>query len=118
MFAARVVCDSVSEVRRRLVTWEATYPRSVLAEMNTHRVFSRNTASSRAIPTNVYLKAVMDDPYIPLWGRNKSGMQADDARPYSPEEDQQLTELWLQSRNLMVKQVEKYQDLNPHKQDV
>ena len=50
-YRARVLLDSVSPAGVRLTTLEVTFPRFVLAEFNTHRVFSRNSASSRAIPT-------------------------------------------------------------------
>jgi thymidylate synthase ThyX len=43
----------------------------------THRVFSRNAASSRAIPIKKMIEAVRNEPAMPLWwGRNQSGMQA------------------------------------------
>ena len=77
-YAAKIITDSVSEAGDRLTTMEVTFPRMVLAEFITHRVFSRNSASSRAIPVEKQLQRIMDDPFIPVWwGRNQSGMQAD-----------------------------------------
>lgn len=56
---------------------EVTIPRIVLAEFNTHRMFSRNSASSRAIPVEKMLKRVQEDPFVPVfWGKNQKGMQA------------------------------------------
>lgn len=53
------------------------YPRWVHAEFMTHRVFSRNAASSRAIPVKKLIQDVIDNPAVPLfWGANKPGMQA------------------------------------------
>jgi hypothetical protein len=76
-FEAKVLADSVSPAGHRLTTLEATFPRFVLAEFNTHRVFSRNSASSRAIPVAKQLRRVLDDPYVPIeFGSNKPGMQA------------------------------------------
>src|SRR4051812_50181214 len=76
-FDAKVLADSVSPAEHRLTTLEATFPRFVLAEFNTHRVFSRNSASSRAIPVAKQLRRVLDDPYVPIeFGSNKPGMQA------------------------------------------
>src|SRR3954452_24195130 len=76
-FEAKVLADSVSPAGQRLTTLEATFPRFVLAEFNTHRVFSRNSASSRAIPVAKQLRRVLDDPYVPIeFGSNKPGMQA------------------------------------------
>jgi thymidylate synthase ThyX len=76
-FDAKVLADSVSPAGHRLTTLEATFPRFVLAEFNTHRVFSRNSASSRAIPVAKQLRRVLDDPYVPIeFGSNQPGMQA------------------------------------------
>jgi len=56
---------------------EVRYPRFIHSEMMTHRVFSRNAASSRAIPIKKMIAAVRDDPALPIfWGRNQSGMSA------------------------------------------
>jgi thymidylate synthase ThyX len=76
-FDAKVLADSVSPAGHRLTTLEATFPRFVLAEFNTHRVFSRNSASSRAIPIAKQLRRVLEDPYVPIeFGSNQPGMQA------------------------------------------
>lgn len=76
-FDAKVLADSRSPAGHRLTTLEATFPRFVLAEFNTHRVFSRNSASSRAIPIAKQLRRVLEDPYIPIeFGSNQPGMQA------------------------------------------
>jgi len=76
-FAARVLADSISPADHRLTTLEVTFPRFVLAEFNTHRVFSRNSASSRAIPIFKQLRRVLEHPYVPLeFGANQPGMQA------------------------------------------
>ena len=76
-FDAKVLADSVSPAGHRLTTLEATFPRFVLAEFNTHRVFSRNSASSRAIPIFKQLRRVLEQPYVPIeFGANQPGMQA------------------------------------------
>lgn len=60
-----------------LYTFVLTYPRCILAEFNTHRMLSRNTASSRAIPTRKMRERVITDPFVPVHiGQNKKGMQA------------------------------------------
>jgi hypothetical protein len=54
------------------------YPRPIHAEFMTHRVMSRNAASSRAIPVKKLIQDVRQDPFVPLhWGANQKGMQAD-----------------------------------------
>ena len=78
-YGAQILADSMSPDGVRLTTFEVEIPRIVLAEFNTHRRFSRNSASSRAIPVKTMIKRVMEDPYIPeVWGSNKPGMQAGD----------------------------------------
>lgn len=60
-----------------IATLELEYWRGILAEFNTHRLFSRNSASSRAIPIQKIIDQVMDDPMIPVkFGKNQAGMQA------------------------------------------
>lgn len=76
-YEVKIILDSVSPDGARLTTLTAKYPRFIHAEMLTHRVFSRNTSSSRAIPMAKLRQQVIDDPVIPIhWGRNQSGMQA------------------------------------------
>lgn len=77
MIRAEVVADSISETDVRITTFLLTFPRFILAELLTHRVFSRNTASSRAIPVKKMLNSIVMTPVIPIhWGKNQKGMQA------------------------------------------
>lgn len=64
-YEVKVLADSISPEDVRLTTLECTFPRFILAEMNTHTLFSRNSASSRAIPTEKIIERVMGDPFIP-----------------------------------------------------
>lgn len=74
---AKIILDSVSIEGRRLTTLQLRYPRFIHAEFMTHRVFSRNASSSRAIPVERLIQDVIDDPAIPChWGKNQPGMQA------------------------------------------
>jgi thymidylate synthase ThyX len=60
-----------------IYTIRARYPRIIHAELLTHRTFSRNARSSRAVPVNTMLKEVSTDPFVPWhWGTNQKGMQA------------------------------------------
>lgn len=62
---------------KEIVTFELVYPRMIHAELLTHRMFSRNSASSRAIPILKVVEMVRDDMAEPEhWGRNQPGMQA------------------------------------------
>lgn len=75
-FEAKILADSLY-CGSRLTTMQLTYPRFIHSEFMTHRQFSRNAASSRAIPVQRMIDAVMDDPVIPIhWGAAQKGMQA------------------------------------------
>lgn len=74
---AQVIADSVSEAGIRLTTLQLRYPKFIHFEFMTHRTFSRNASSSRAIPVERLIRDVLDDPVYPSsWGKNQPGMQA------------------------------------------
>lgn len=114
-YNAEVIADSVSERGHRLTTMEVVLPRLVLAEFNTHRVLSRNSASSRAIPVAKQLEKIKNDPYIPeYWGKNQPGMQAYkqlDAADIPAAESE-----WLHARDEAVASAEKLLEIGLHKQ--
>ena len=114
-YAAKIITDSVSEVGDRLTTMEVTFPRMVLGEFNTHRAFSRNSASSRAIPVEKQLQRILNDPFIPVWwGRNQSGMQAD--HELVGHDLEQAKAQWLAARDSAVDHVRRLLELGLHKQ--
>lgn len=79
---AEVVANSVSPSGRKITTFVLEYPRWIHAELMTHRVFSRNAASSRAIPVATSMALCRANPAFPsYWGRNKPGMQDDGVIP-------------------------------------
>jgi thymidylate synthase ThyX len=103
-FAATALADSRSPAGYRLTTLEATFPRFVLAEFNTHRVFSRNSASSRAIPIAKQLRRVLEEPYVPIeFGSNQPGMQA--GPPLDGEKLEAAEAEWLRARDDAVRRV-------------
>lgn len=56
---------------------ELCYPRFIHAEFMTHRAFSRNSASSRAIPSRRFIEDVTTTPAMPVYyGLTKPGTQA------------------------------------------
>lgn len=97
MITAKIVKDSCNNFGNRITTMELVFPRIILAEAKTHRIisgleeqvevtqslglndeilFSRNSASSRAIPFNKMVKEVKENPFIPIaWAKSHSGMQ-------------------------------------------
>ena len=114
-FGARILEDSLSPDDVRLTTFEVTVPRIVLAEFNTHRIFSRNSASSRAIPVKKMIKRVLEDPYIPTsWGKNQKGMQAEEEVSVATQIDCERD--WLQARDFAVQQAQVLLDRGIHKQ--
>lgn len=77
MYDSKIIADSFNPTGQRITTVQTRYWRAIHAELMTHRVFSRNASSSRAIPVSTMLKQVWNDPAGPLhWGVNQAGMQA------------------------------------------
>lgn len=77
-FEVKIIARSISEQGMPLITTQFKYPRFIHAEFMTHREFSRNASSSRAIPVHKMIQQVRQDPAMPIhWGANQPGMQAD-----------------------------------------
>jgi hypothetical protein len=109
-FGAEVLADGITPVGVRVSTLIATLPRAYLAELNTHRLLSRdgyeqelsrNSASSRAIPTEQNIAAVLEHPYVPTtFNARVKGMGVGE------EFDEELTEEarhnWMRSMNHAV----------------
>jgi len=76
MIKAEIVAHSLNQQGDELISVLATFPRIILAEVNTHRMLSKNTSSSRAIPFGKMVEAVRSNPFIPIaWQKEHSGMQ-------------------------------------------
>jgi hypothetical protein len=71
---AEILADSISPAGVRLTTLLCEYPRFIHSELMTHRVFSRNAASSRAIPPEKQIQRIIDDPFVPVFGSRVAGM--------------------------------------------
>lgn len=101
MISAKIVADSICN-GNRITTMEVLFPRFILAELNTHRLFSRNSASSRAIPFKKMLKSVEENPFIPIaWQKDHKGMQGNEYITDS-EIISQLKKEWLLSRDWVI----------------
>ena len=73
---AEIVAHSRNQQGDELISVLATFPRIILAEVNTHRMLSKNTSSSRAIPFNKMVERIQNDPFIPIaWQKEHKGMQ-------------------------------------------
>ena len=113
MIEAKVVEDTISATGRRLTTLQLKYPRFIHSEFMTHRVFSRNASSSRAIPIAKMIEQVRNDPAMPIeWGTNKPGMQAGD--PVDNPERAVLS--WRMAALEAAYRAEKMAELGLHKQ--
>ena len=104
--SATIVADSVNQQGDRLTSLLITFPRILLSEINTHRMLSKNTSSSRAIPFNKMVEAIKNDPFIPIaWQKEHKGMQGSEYIT----EDVYIKEAianWLASRDNAIKQAE------------
>ena len=100
--SAVILADSINEHGNRITTFDLTFPRFILAELATHRVFSMNSASSRAIPFKKMKEMVMSNPFTPIaWQKTHSGMQGKDYFN-SKVSKFVLRNLWLLGRSLAV----------------
>lgn len=83
----------------------------------THRMISKNAASSRAIPTEKFMKAILENPAMPIaFSKNQKGMQA--SQNLSKEDQEKAEWLWLEARNEILNYVKALSDLGVHKQHV
>ena len=98
---AKIIADSLNLDGTRLTSFVLQFPRIVLAEFNTHRVLSRNSASSRAIPYKKMLDMAINDPFIPIkFQKNHSGMQGTEY--LEGKQAEQAKEYWLKGRDAAV----------------
>lgn len=112
---AKIIADSINERGTRVTTFELEYPRIIHSELMTHRVFSRNAASSRAIPVKTMIDLIEANPAMPShWGKNQSGMQADEE--LGELEKESVKQLWLHACKDAVSHARVMADIGAHKQ--
>lgn len=117
-----ILTSNLAGTSKRLSTFLWTYPRWIHAEGRTHRVISigedfeilaptpspmecvdlsRNAASSRAIPVQKMINAILADPAVPLfWGKNVAGMQHKEE--LGPVERQRAYDIWMKSMESQI----------------
>lgn len=105
--SAKVIEDSISPGGVRLTTLQARYPRFIHAEFMTHRVFSRNASSSRAIPVAKMVDRTLADPalFVEI-GKNQAGMQAKE--PVNAEIAEQFKFEWLELMDTVAMRVRRW----------
>lgn len=114
MITAKVIEDSIAN-NSRLTTMELTYPRFIHSEFMTHRQFSRNASSSRAIPVEKQIHQVFNTPATPIhWGKNQPGMQARKEIDFPT----LAQDIWKYASELAVDRAYELKDLDVHKQIV
>lgn len=72
------VCKLTGE---RITTLVAEYPRIIHSQLLTHRVFTRNGSSTRAVPINTSIQNIKDNPVKFIWTGKKPGMQGSSLGP-------------------------------------
>lgn len=142
MITAKIIADSFANNGKRLTTFELEFPKFLVAEFNTHRAISRNSASSRAIPVEKMIENIQSNPATPVWwGKNQSGMQSkeeldnveklyqigsdiifdNEGNPLignGPTRKQRAKELWLEARESAIYHARQLSRLGCHKQIV
>lgn len=137
MISASVILDSISPAGQRLTTMKLRYPKFVHGEFMTHRVFSRNASSSRAIPVSKNIEEAGTDSLRAepvFWGAEQKGMSpstelSDDAAdgiPWTTNWEtggtalritprQAAKELWLQAAKEACIRARQMQKVGAHK---
>lgn len=98
---------------KRVTTFKVIFPRIILPEVNTHRVFSRNYQSSRAVPN----KRLLSDwcVYVPdRFMKNQPGMQSFEYLPEDVQEEARI--IWKNHLEQSKTASKKLSDLGVHKQ--
>lgn len=103
LISASIVADSRTPYGERLTTLKLVIPRFILAELNTHRMLSRNSASSRAIPFKKMVEMINKDPFVPIkWMKEHNGMQGYDYFNLESSSAKYLEDNWLKARDMAV----------------
>lgn len=114
-YSAKIIADSISPYGDRLTTMEVIFPRFILAELNTHRKFSRNSASSRARSLTKTIEEVEFDAFVPdYWGKHQKGMAAH--TEVSDADAEACKAVWLSAKDHAVRTAYALESIGLHKQ--
>jgi len=115
LITVKIIADSISPAGVRMTTMEVEYPRFILAELNTHRMLSKNSASSRAIPVKAMHEHIRANTAAPIyWGKNQAGMKAKE--PLDVHDTVEAMMIWEQARDSALEYSQQLADINAHKQ--
>jgi len=113
--SVELVRDSVSIFDQRITTLKLVYPRIIHDEFLTHRAFSRNASSNRAIPLERILADLRDNYYIPnVFDQEKRGMSSDTPLPETLQK--QAESLWIEGIEKTIETCKSLEGLGIHKQ--
>lgn len=115
---ATIIADSINKHNgKRITTFELEFHRYILPEFNTHRMFSRNSASSRAVPVMKSIELVEKNMAEPVhWGKNQTGMQAYEELSEAGQLSARV--LWQEAADCMIGYAQQMAELGVHKQIV
>lgn len=121
MISARIIADStyindITNKQHRVTTFELEYPRYIHSELKTHRVFSSNSASSRAIPVERMIELTANNPVMPMWTLNQKGMSGNFVE--DPDKKELCDAIWLDALNNALNSARSLAEAGIHKQNV
>lgn len=112
---------SIAPCKTKITTLVLEYPRVIHAQLLTHRVFTKNSSSSRAVPIKTAIEQIEANPAQFIWTENQSGMSGkpiDDSFKLTHIHEAVQT-LWSQVKQtvLYLGSKESEGGLNVHKQN-
>jgi thymidylate synthase ThyX len=117
MTDVHIIADSKNEFGQRCISAICTFPRYLLAEVNTHRILSRNSASSRAIRFEKMVESVQKNPFIPSkWQKDHAGMQGTEYFSQEEVNTKNLVPNWLAARDKAIGMAQVLSNLGVTKQ--
>lgn len=116
--SAKIISASIGkESGVKIITMEVEQVRCALAEFNTHRVITKNGASSRAVPVKKMIEALRRNHHRPLqWLRNQPGMVA--TTVMSDEDAAECDHIWSEAMEDAIRHALRLDGLNVSKQYV
>lgn len=116
MITAKIILDSINIAGIRLTTFQLSYPQYIHPQVLTHRAFSRNASSSRAIPVRTMLEDAINNFEYPIFMANQPGMAAENELP---EDNLKAAEfIWGKTFETTVLACRTLDQLGVHKQSV
>lgn len=103
---------------QEIFTLICEYPRAIHAQLLTHRVFSKNSSSTRAVPIKKAVEQLRANPAKYIWTENQSGMQGSVIKQESKlEYTEYLYNHYMESAIRATEELSDPAGLNIHKQN-